>query len=61
MISDPNIRKLLGGFDSDIPKIPLRMLVLSELAPRDLQTGVSKVSAKYRIDKDNFKNILTEI
>lgn len=61
MISDPNIRKLLGGFDSDIPQIPLRMLVLSELAPRDLQNGVSKVSAKYRIDKDNFKNILTEI
>ncbi len=52
---------LLGGFDSDIPQVPLRMLVLSELAPRDLQTGVSKVSDRFRIDKDNFKNVLSEI
>ncbi|MEK7399527.1 MAG: type VI secretion system contractile sheath large subunit, partial [Candidatus Poribacteria bacterium] len=61
MVSDSGFRKQTVGFDDDIPQFPLRMLVLSELAPRDLQTGLSKISGKLRIDKDNFKNIIAEI
>jgi type VI secretion system protein ImpC len=61
MVSDSGFRKQTVGFDDDIPKFPLRMLVLSELAPRDLQTGLSKISGRLRIDKDNFKNIIAEI
>ncbi|MGB9594769.1 MAG: type VI secretion system contractile sheath large subunit [Candidatus Poribacteria bacterium] len=61
MVSGSNFGKLFGRFNSDVPQFPLRMLVFSELAPRDLQTGVSKVSDKFRVDKDNFKNVLAEI
>jgi len=42
-------------------KLPLKLLVLSELAPRDIQTGKSQVSNRIRIDKDNFKSISADI
>jgi type VI secretion system protein ImpC len=54
--------KIMFGRDDDqIPLMPLRILVLSELAPRDLKNGISMVSDKYRIDKDNFGLVLSQI
>lgn len=50
-----------SGNDDQVIEMPLRMMVLSELAPRDLQTGTSQVSGKYRIDKDNFRSVISEI
>lgn len=50
-----------AGNDDQVPEMPLRILVLSELAPRDLQIGTSQVSKKYKIDKDNFKIVMSEI
>ncbi|HGJ67236.1 TPA: type VI secretion system contractile sheath large subunit [bacterium] len=50
-----------GKDDDQMPLMPLRILVLSELAPRDLKNGISNVSAKYRIDKDNFGLVLSQI
>ena len=41
--------------DDQVPQFPLKIMVLSELAPRDLQTGTSSISKKHKIDKDNFK------
>jgi type VI secretion system protein ImpC len=61
MGNDSGFRKQTVGFDDDVPQFPLRMLVLSELAPRNLQTGLSKISGKFRIDKDSFKNVIAEI
>jgi len=52
------------GFEilsNQVTQLPLRILVLSEFAPRDLQTGKSAVSKKLRIDKDNFKSVMSEI
>lgn len=48
-------------FSNQVTQLPLKMLVLSELAPRDIQTGKSSVSKKLRIDKDNFKAVMSEI
>jgi type VI secretion system protein ImpC len=50
-----------GGNDDQMPEMPLRILVLSELASRDLQIGKSQVSGKYRINKDNFGGVISEI
>jgi len=48
-------------FNNQVTQLPFKMLVLSELAPRDIQTGKSLVSKKLRIDKDNFKSVMSEI
>jgi type VI secretion system protein ImpC len=48
-------------FNNQVTQLPFKMLVLSELAPRDIQTGKSSVSKKLRIDKDNFKSVMSEI
>jgi len=59
MVNNGKIR--FNENDNDIQRLPLRILVLSELTPRDLQAGTSKVSEKYRIDKDNFRMVMSGI
>jgi type VI secretion system protein ImpC len=56
--------KRKDGFENygdQVPQFPLKIMVLSELAPRNLQNGTSSISKKLKIDKDNFKAVMSEI